>query len=169
MEMEPNGKLVLTIRADVETRPIEVNVQSAGVSEEEQIFFTKEDDETEAQIWQRKKQSRNNQHNTEAVIHIGAISENIVDKIRNFSQRLRRTNQILPEQSIDPVLQQLKAKIQNEEYSKDILLQDYRYKYFLNNLDRIVLIDRIVRRLFYDETGQVKYHQILLPKHLLTE
>ena len=40
---------------NVETRPIEVNVQSAGVSEEEQVFFTDDDDETEAKIWERKK------------------------------------------------------------------------------------------------------------------
>ena len=31
MEMDPCEKLVLKIRADVETQPIEVNVQSAGV------------------------------------------------------------------------------------------------------------------------------------------
>ena len=40
MEMDPAEKLVLKIRADVETQPIEVNVQSVGVSEEEQVFFS---------------------------------------------------------------------------------------------------------------------------------
>ena len=59
MKMDPKEKLILTIRTDVETRSIAVNVQSAGVSEEEQVFFTKEDNETEAQVWERKKQSRN--------------------------------------------------------------------------------------------------------------
>ena len=49
MEMDPTEKLVLKIRADVETQPIEVNVQSAGVSEEEQVFFTELDNETEEQ------------------------------------------------------------------------------------------------------------------------
>ena len=39
----------------------------------------------------------------------------------------------------------------------------------MNNIDRIVLKDEIVTRQYYDETGQVKYHQILLPKHLLKE
>ena len=36
-------------------------------------------------------------------------------------------------------------------------------------MDRIVLEDEIVTRQYYDETRQVKYHQVLLPKHLLTE
>ena len=58
MEMDPTEKLVLKIRADVETQPIEVNVQSAGVSEEEQVFFTEEDNETGEQIWERKRPSK---------------------------------------------------------------------------------------------------------------
>ena len=169
MEMDPTEKLVLKIRADVETQPIEVNVQSAGVSEEEQVFFTEEDNETEEQIWERKRQSKEGLKVTETVIQIDAISENVVDEITNFTQKLRRTNQILLEQSKDPILLQLKAKIQNEEYSEEILQQDIRYRHYLNNLDRIVLKEEIVTRKYYDETGQIKYHQILLPKHLLKE
>ena len=104
---------------------------------------------------------------TETVIQIDAISENIVEGITNFPQKLRRTNQILLEQSKDPILLQLKAKIQKEEYSEEILQQDFRYKFYLNNIDRIVLKDEIVTRQNYDETGQIKYHQILLPKQLV--
>ena len=50
MEMDPIEKLELKIREDVETRPIEVNVQSTGVSEEEQIFFIEEDNETRTDL-----------------------------------------------------------------------------------------------------------------------
>ena len=169
MEMDPTEKLVLKIRADVETQHIEVNVQSAGESEEEQVFFTEEDNETEEQIWERKRQSKDGLKVTETVIQIDAISKTIVDEITNFTQKLRRTNQILLEQSKDPILLQLKAKIQNEEYSEEILQQDIRYRHYLNNLNRIVLKEEIVTRKYYDETGQIKYHQILLPKHLLKE
>ena len=63
MEMDSKEKLILMIREDVETRCFEVNFQSTGVSEEVQVFFTEEDDETEAQIWYCKKQSRNNHIN----------------------------------------------------------------------------------------------------------
>ena len=59
MEMDPTEKSVLEIREDVETRPIGVNVQSAGVSEEGQVFFTEDDNETEEQIWERKKTIHN--------------------------------------------------------------------------------------------------------------
>ena len=169
MEMDPTEKLVLKIRADVETQPIEVNVQSAGVSEEEQVFFTEEDNETEEQIWERKRQSKAALKVAETVIQIDAISENVVEEITNFTQKLHRTNQILLEQSKDPILLQLKAKIQNEEQSEEILQQDIRYRHYLNNLDQKVLKDEIVTRKYYDETGQINYHQILLPKHLLKE
>ena len=110
MEMDPTEKLVLKIRADVETQHIEFNVQSAGMSEEEQVFFTEEDNETEEQIWERKRQSKTGLKVAETVIQIDAISENVVEEITNFTQKLRRTNQILPEQSKDPILLQLKEK-----------------------------------------------------------
>ena len=139
------------------------------MSEEEQIFFTEKDNETEEQIWERKRQSKTGLKVAETAIQIDAISENVVEEITNFTQKLRRTNQILLEQSKDPILLQLKAKFQNEEYSEEILQQDIRYRHYLNNLDRIVLKDEIVTRKYYDETGQIKYHQILLPKHLLKE
>ena len=73
------------------------------------------------------------------------------------------------EQARDTILLQLKAKIQNEETSEEILQQDIRYKHYLINSDRIVLKDEVFTRQHYDETRQVKYHQILLPKHLLKE
>ena len=167
--MDPSEKVVLKIRADVETQPIEVNVQSAGVSEEEQVFYTEEDNETEEQIWERKRQSKTGLKVSETVIQVDVFSENNLDEIINITQKLCKTNQILLKQSKDQVLLKLKAKIQKEEDSEEILQQGIRYKHYLNNLERITLKDEILRRQYYDETGQVKHHQILLPKHLLKE
>ena len=83
--------------------------------------------------------------------------------------RLRKTNQIIIEQSKDAVLQQLKAKLLHEEYSENLMQQDARYRHYANNLERIVLKEEILTRQYFDETGNVKYHQILLPQHLLRE
>ena len=154
--MDPKEKLILTIRADVETRSIAVNVQSAGVSEEEQVFFTKRTMRQKHKFGNAKNKAVTNHHNTETAVNIDAKSENVVEGITNFT--LRHT-----------MLHQLKAKIQNEEHSEGILQQSYRCKHYLNNLDRKVLEDEIVTRLNYDETGQVIYYLILPPKHLLTE
>ena len=116
-----------------------------------------------------KKQSQKGLKVPEPIIHIDAITKNSVEEITNFTQKLRRTNQVLLEQSKDQTLRQLKAKIQQEEYSEEILQQDSRYKHYLHNFDHLVLKDEIITRQYYDETGQVKYHQMLLPKHLLQE
>ena len=51
LEICPKEKLVLRIREDIPTTPIELNVQSAGVTEEDQIFYTGDDEETEEQLW----------------------------------------------------------------------------------------------------------------------
>ena len=77
-------------------------------------FLHQEDNETEEQICERKRQSKTGLKVSDTVIQIDAITENSVDEITNFTQKLRRTNQILLEQSKDQVLLQLKAKIQKE-------------------------------------------------------
>ena len=93
MEMDSKEKLILMIREDVETRSFEVNFQSTGVSEEVQIFFTAEDDETEAQIWDCKNKAVITTSTTEAILQIDVISENVIEEITSFIQKLRRTNE----------------------------------------------------------------------------
>ena len=51
LEISPKEKLILKIREDIPTTPIELHVQSAVVSEEEPIFYTEDDDETKEQIF----------------------------------------------------------------------------------------------------------------------
>ena len=86
----------------------------------------------------------------------------------DFAEELQQRTKVLIDKTKHNISITL-AKIQNEDYSEELLQQDIRYKHYLNNLDRIVLKDEIVTRQYYDETGRVKYHQVLLPKHLLTE
>ena len=48
-------KVIPRFRKDIPTTPIELNVQSAGVTAEEKPFYTEIVDKTEKQIWQRKR------------------------------------------------------------------------------------------------------------------
>ena len=51
LDIQPKDKVHLTIRDDIRTTPIQVNIQSSDVAEEEQFFFMPDDDtETEEQI-----------------------------------------------------------------------------------------------------------------------
>ena len=39
LEMDPNEKMFLQIREDIRTKPIEVNIESTGIAQEEPVFF----------------------------------------------------------------------------------------------------------------------------------
>ena len=86
-----------------------------------------------------------------------------------YPSSIKTTNQIIIEQSKDAVLQHLKAKLLHEEYSENLLQQDARYRHYATNLERIARKDEILTLQYFDETGNVKYHQILLPQDLLQE
>ena len=45
--------MILWILEDVATTPNELIVKSAGIADEDQIFYTDDDEETEEQLWQR--------------------------------------------------------------------------------------------------------------------
>ena len=57
----------MTIRNDIHTKAIEVNIQSAGIVEKEQIFLLPENEIDENQLWEEKQnirnQARNETHN----------------------------------------------------------------------------------------------------------
>ena len=48
-------------------------------------------------------------------------------------------------------------------------MQDNRYQHYCRQMDRLSVTDEIITRHYFDETGAVKYNQVLLPKHLVTE
>ena len=49
------------------------------------------------------------------------------------------------------------------------MLQDHRYEHYCRQMDRLFVTDEIITRQYFDETGAVKYNQVLLPKHLVQE
>ena len=60
LEFCPKENFILRTREDISTTPIELNVHSAGVTEEDQIFYKVDDEGTKEQIWQRKKRHQVN-------------------------------------------------------------------------------------------------------------
>ena len=61
------------------------------MSEEEQVFFTEEDNEAEEIKWERKEITKTGLIVDETVILIDAISEKNVDEITSFTQNVERT------------------------------------------------------------------------------
>ena len=73
------------------------------------------------------------------------------------------------EQNNDTILQQLRLKILEQDYSETTLLRDNRYQHYCRQLDRLSITGEIITRQYFDETRSVKYNPVLLPKHLVTE
>ena len=78
----------------------------------------------------------------------------------SICQKLTNINTVAIEQNNDVILQQLKLKLQKE---------DIRYQHYIRQLDRLSIQNDIITGHYYDETGNVKYNRILLPKHLVNE
>ena len=57
LEMDPNEKIILKIREDIPTKPIEVNIESTGIAPEETVYFdpTDQQETTEKELWNVKK------------------------------------------------------------------------------------------------------------------
>ena len=134
--------MILRIREDIPTTPIELHVQSASVSEEEQSFYTEDDDETEEQILQREKEAREHPANQLPDISFEKFTTHKSDYHKlSTLQKLSYTNSIAVEQNNDVILQQLRLKILKESYSETILLQDTRYQHYCRQMDRLSVSD----------------------------
>ena len=142
LEISPKEKLILRIREDIPTTPIELHVQSAGVSEEGQIFFTDDDDETEEQILQRKRNARAHPAHQLPDISFEKFTthKSQYHKLSTI-QKLTSINSIAVEQNNDIILQQLRLKILKENYSESILMQDNRYQHYCRQMDRLSVTD----------------------------
>ena len=154
LAISPKEKLILRIREDIPTTPIELHNQSAEVSEKEQIFYTEDDDETEEQFLQRKKEARDHPTNQLPDISFEKFATHKSDcyKLTTF-QKLSYTNSIAGEQNNDVILQQLRLIVLKENYSETILLQDNRYQHYCLKMDRLAVTDEIINRQYFDETG----------------
>ena len=82
LEMDPNEKIILKIREDIPTKTIEVNIESTGIAQEEQVFFNPADpkETTEKELWKRKEDVRNAITNDPPVITVSCCYANDLHK-----------------------------------------------------------------------------------------
>ena len=172
LELTPKEKVQLKLRDDILTSPIEVNLQSSDVADEEQLFFLPDEEESEQKIFAREAVSKPraiDEHEKElstkvtevikiplnsAVYSFGAIKENA--RIRN-------------EQDADPLLKALNQQIPHEEDDKHLLKTEPRGRNLLRHEKRIIMKDGVLMRKYYGEGGSVTHNQIINPKHLVPE
>ena len=110
------------------------------MTEEDQIFYTDDDEETEEQLWQRKKEARSNPTTQLPDITLDKLSLHKSTQIQTPTlQKLAKPITMAIEQNNDITLQQLRFKLQKEEYSETILQQDPRYRHYCRQLDRLFM------------------------------
>ena len=171
LEMDPNGKIILKIREDIRTKPIEVNIESTGIAQEEPVFSEPIDqlETTEKEFWSRKKKGRNAIPNDPPVITVSCYYANDLHKdttIVNIAQ-LTIPSRILIEQDSDPTLLNFKRKMLGLPFDDQLLLNDARYMHYSRNKKRIIIRDDILCRQYYNDLGEVSHLQVLLPGQLL--
>ena len=134
LEMDPNEKNFLKIREDIPTKPIEVNIESTGIAQEEPVFVdtTHQEQNTEEELWKRKDETRNAIPNDPPVITVSCYYANDLHKdttILNIAQ-LTKPSRILIEQNSDPTLLIFKREMLGLPFDEQILLNDARYMHY---------------------------------------
>ena len=178
-EVNPTEKLEMTLRNDIHTKAIEVNIQSSGIVEEEQIYILPDDEVDENQLWQEKhnvrEQAQNETHN-EPENDVNELSTTTIEQpfhkptsgLISCSSGLFKDNaRIRLEQNNDVVLRNLRAKLEGNPFDENELASDHRYQHYLQNITRIEIKQEVLTRRYYTDTGILSHYQILLPKQLL--
>ena len=173
-EVDPTEKLEMTIRNDIHTKAFEVNIQSSGFVEEEQIYILPEDEIDENQLWEEKQNIRN-----QAQIETHNEPETDVSELQQFHKPtsglvsislgyFRDNARIRLQQNNDIVLRNLRAKLEGNPFDENELASDYRYQHYLQNIARIEIKQEVLTRKYTDK-GTTSHYQILLPIQLLEE
>ena len=174
-EVNPVEKLEMSIRNDIQTKAIEVNIQSSGIVEEEQFYILPDDEFDENKLWEEKQNVRN-----QAQTETHNDPENNVTELQQFHKptsglntcsegHFRDNARIRLEQNNDIVLRNLRAKIEGNPFDENDLASDYRYQHYLQNITRIEIKQEVLTRKYYTDTGTTSHYQILLPTQLLEE
>ena len=173
IELNPKERVELKIREDITIRPIQVNLQSTDVADEEQLFFLPDETiETEEEIILQKEQARQNARDEETTKMKLAVKETTPIRKNKASYTfgaIKEDARIRVEQDSNLVFKAIKKKLICEEYDKHLLQTDPTAKRLLVHENRLIVKDGVLMRKYYGACGQVTHHQILIPEFLITE
>ena len=161
LEMDPNEEIISKIRDDIGTKPIEVNIESTGIAQEETVSFDPTDRQgtTEKELWRRKDEARNAIPNDPPVITVSCYYANDLHKdttIVNIAQ-LTKPSRILIEQDSDPTLLNFNSEMLGLPFDEQIFLNDARYMHYSRCNKRIIIKDDILYRQYYNDIGEVSH------------
>ena len=171
--LTPTEKIQLKLCNDIVTSPIEVNIQSTDVADEEQLFFLPdEEDESEQDIFAIKtfsKQRAIDEHEKQLSTKVTEVINIPLNSAVYTFGTIKENARIRNEQDADPLLKALKLRLLHEEYDKYLLKTEPRGRNLLRHEERIVMKDGVLMRKYYGEDRTVSHHQIITPKHINPE
>ena len=130
------------------TKWIEVNIESTGIGQEETVFHdtTNQQETTEKELWQCKKETRNAIKKDPPVITVSCFYANDLHKDTAFVNiaKLRKISPTLIEQYSDPTLLHFTRELLGLLFDEQILLNDARYMHYSRNKKRIIIKDVIL-------------------------
>ena len=149
-KMNPNKKTIIKISEDIPKEPIEMNIESTCIAQEEAVFSdtTDQQETTEKDFWTRKEEARNAIPNDPPVITVSCYYANDLHKdttIVNIAQ-LTKPSGILIEQDSDPTFLNFKRDMFNLLFEEQVLINDTRYMHYPGNQKSIIVKDDKLRR-----------------------
>ena len=147
MKLKVTEKIILKIREDIQTTPIEVTTPSSDVADEEQCSFTPTDnkEESKKQTLELKQQSRKNAKKWVANEETSSLKTSVKKFTKmdgnttSYSMNISKANVLMRvEQDVNLVLKKIKLKILGQPHDKILLTTDSRYKLYRTNEDSII-------------------------------
>ena len=161
IDLNPKAKetVKLKIRNDITIRPIQVNLQSTDVADEEQLFFLPDEIiETEEEILLQEEQARQTARD-EATTKIKlAIQETTPIPIKkNTFGAIEEDARIRVEQDSDLVFKAIKRKLICEEHDNHLLQTDPKAKRLLVHESELIVKDGVNNTGNVDKSHITKY------------
>ena len=124
---------------------------------------------TEKELWKRKVEARNAIPNDPPVITVSCYYANDLHKdttIVNIVQ-LTKPSRALIEQESDPTLLNFTREMLGLPFDEQFFLNDARNMHYSRNKKRIIIKDDILYRQYYNDIGEVRHLQVLVPGQIL--
>ena len=119
------------------TQPIEVNIQSTGITQEDPVLFPTEDAELPSgeQLWQPEQEKRNAVHTEPPVKSVSHcyINGNCKNTLMQSMETFIKFPRILIEQNTDPVLLNFKRQMPGRPFDEQIFATKPRYIHYRQN------------------------------------
>ena len=155
-----------------------MNASSSDFTDERQLFFTKDDNESQSEEethhWRGK--SRQEAKKWEANDEISTMRSNVkIFTVINGNTTLlsmfeiKDNARIREEQDNDLVLKNLKLNILGQPFEEVLLTTERQYKHYKTNEERIILKSGLHLRTKYGQTGSVKHYQVFAPQKFVEE